>query len=322
MVEHSSFKGEKALIIDNDVMKLVILPERGSKIVSIIYKPLQYELLYQSEESSYRRKNYGDPFESQDSSGFDEMFPSISTCLYEHFPWKGTEIPDHGEVWSIPWEYLVNGESLRLWVYGVRFPYKLEKTVKLSANSVEIEYRLSNRSVFDFHCLWAAHPLFRIEKGMEIIVPAGMERIINSVSGNRLPNYGRSYDYPIICSDEGDRFDLRKILEHDDAGYQKYYFAKRVSEGWFILYHHRKKLWIKLSFSPDQVPYLGIWLNEGGWEGQHNIAPEPATGAMDRPDVADRWGMGSVLKGKEQKEWNLRIEIQDRKELPVLTNMY
>lgn len=52
-------------------------------------------------------------------------------------------------------------------------------------------------------------------------------------------------------------------------------------------------------------------MNEGGWESQYNVVPEPVTGAMDRPDLADRWGMGSVLKGKEQKEWNLRIKIQE-----------
>jgi hypothetical protein len=55
------------------------------------------------------------------------------------------------------------------------------------------------------------------------------------------------------------------------------------------------------------VPYLGVWLNEGGWEGQYNIAPEPATGAMDRIDFSRMWGMNSVLKGRQTVSWHLCI---------------
>ena len=66
-----------------------------------------------------------------------------------------------------------------------------------------------------------------------------------------------------------------------------------------------------MSYPVEKVPYLGMWVNEGGWEGQYNIAPEPATGGMDRVDAAKIWGMNSVLKGNEYYEWYLNISVSE-----------
>ena len=35
-----------------------------------------------------------------------------------------------------------------------------------------------------------------------------------------------------------------------------------------------------------------MWLNEGGWDGQYNIAPEPATAAMDSITASKLWQTG------------------------------
>jgi hypothetical protein len=65
-----------------------------------------------------------------------------------------------------------------------------------------------------------------------------------------------------------------------------------------------------MSFPRDKVPYLGVWVNEGGWVGQYNIALEPSTGAMDRVDFARMWGMNSFLRSFEQRQWYLNIAVQ------------
>jgi hypothetical protein len=69
-----------------------------------------------------------------------------------------------------------------------------------------------------------------------------------------------------------------------------------------------------MSFPAEKVPYLGMWLNEGGYAGQYNIAPEPATAAMDRIDFSKMWGMGSVLAPKGSHEWHLAISLGEGKE--------
>jgi hypothetical protein len=86
-----------------------------------------------------------------------------------------------------------------------------------------------------------------------------------------------------------------------------------VTEGWCALYNPEKRLNIGMTWPGDRVPYLGVWVNEGGWEDQYNIAPEPATGAMDRVDFSKMWGMSSLLRAGEVKEWQLHLSVRQGK---------
>jgi galactose mutarotase-like enzyme len=204
-----SYKDVKSIVLENDYLRVILLPDWGSKIVSIWYKNIDHELLWQNPGKEYIKTGYGEPFEKGEFSGFDEMFPTISRCSYELGPWKGIELPDHGEVWSIPWEYGLGGDLVRLWVHGIRFPYRLEKRVYLEEKRIFMKYRAQNLSPFDLDFIWAAHPLFNATEGMELIVPAGMNRIVNSVSGPRLGSYGSVYDFPSANLDDGKEFTVR-----------------------------------------------------------------------------------------------------------------
>jgi hypothetical protein len=77
-----------------------------------------------------------------------------------------------------------------------------------------------------------------------------------------------------------------------------------------LLYDPERRLNIGLSYPARAVPYLGIWLDEGGLAGQYNIAPEPATAAMDRLDLARMWGTSSVLEARGTLEWHLNITVE------------
>ena len=76
-----------------------------------------------------------------------------------------------------------------------------------------------------------------------------------------------------------------------------------------MLHDPASTLTIGMAWPREKVPYLGMWLNEGGYAGQFNIAPEPATGAMDRIDFAKMWGMGSTLAPGESREWHLVVAL-------------
>ena len=312
-IRTGKYKDVSTVILENDALTVKILPDWGSKIASIIYKPLNRELLWQNPGEVYRKTGYGDGYETGEVSGFDEMFPTITKCRCENPFAYGVdvadvvEIPDHGEVWSIPWEYETEGDTVRLQVNGVRFPYRLEKIVSLSGAVIHIEYAAENLSGSDFDFIWAAHPLFNASEGMEIIVPEGMNEIINSVPGPRFKEYGERLSFPVARLADGNEFRCDAVPAQNDTGYQKYYFSGKVGEGWCLLYDRGHRLNIGLSFPADTVPYLGMWVNEGGWEGQYNIAPEPATGGMDSVDAAKKWGMNSVLKPGEPYRWHLNI---------------
>jgi len=309
MITMGRYKDIDAIVLENDTLSLRILPALGSKLASILFKPMDYELLWQNPGAMYKKTKYGDDYPLGEASGFDEMFPTINRCRCENEPWSGTVIPDHGEVWSLPWDYVIEKDQVVLSVHGIRLPYRLEKKLSLQGSDIIIRYKATNLSPFDIEYIWAAHPLFNASKGMKFIVPAGMSRVINSVPGSRLRTYGKQYAFPCAMTDQGDEFDLSVVPQQNATGCQKYYFAEKMTEGWCGLHDPERELNIGMAFPREKVPYLGVWVNEGGFDNQYNIAPEPATGGMDCLDAAKLWGMNSVLPAQSSREWWLNISV-------------
>jgi hypothetical protein len=149
-----------------------VIPALGGKISSIRW--LGKELLAHNPRKPFRPARYAAPYEDYDASGFDECLPTIGPCQYLEYPWEGAELPDHGEVWSLPWDCQIEADGLYLRTQGIRMPYIFEKWITLPQPGVmHIRYALTNLAPFPFRYLWSAHPLFAPQPGMRIYLPAG-----------------------------------------------------------------------------------------------------------------------------------------------------
>ena len=112
-------------------LELMVLPTLGAKISSVRWAGV--ELLAQNPRKRLEEARYAAPYSEFDASGFDECLPTIGPCRYPEFPWEGVEVPDHGEMWSIPWAAQEEGDELHLVARGVRFPYEFHKWIALPA---------------------------------------------------------------------------------------------------------------------------------------------------------------------------------------------
>jgi len=298
-----SYKGESAVTLDGGGIRAVVLPRRGAKIASLYSVAFGRELLWQIPGAAYASAAVpGGRFGPEDSSGFDDMFPTISACDYEDSPWNKAAMPDHGELWSMPWSFArLGAASVELSVHGRAFPYVFTKRIEARDSAIRIDYTLANLSDSRFSCIWAAHPLFATRPGMRIKVPSGCDSIINAFETPAMGKPGSRMPYPMHGS-----MDLSRVST-DTGACRKFYFADRLAEGWCSLVDPDSSMEIRLSFPAWQVPYLGIWVNEGGWADQNNIGIEPALGAMDSPPQAARYGMGNALEPRETKNWYLEI---------------
>lgn len=303
------YKGEQAVTLENELLKTSILPERGAKIASLIYKPTGKEIFWQSQGDYTRKPVYGDTFTSEDSSGYDDMVMTILPGTHTSFPWEDTKLPDHGELWSLPWDVVRYGDSLNCSVTGIRLPYHFSRKISLEGSSLILEFRADNPTPFNMDFLWAAHGLINISPGSKISVPQEMNRILNSVSGNRLGEEMKEYLFPVVHGGKKNEFDLSTIPGKNRVGFQKYYFLGPVSEGWCSFLDKKSDLEIRYEWPLKKVPYLGIWLNEGGWANQYNLAIEPATAAMDCPELAAKHNMTTVLAAHSSVTWQLKISV-------------
>lgn len=310
----SQYKDQRALSVESGKIVAQFLPAVGSKMCSLVYKPLNLELLVQRSNPRYLLAPYdGDYVGQGECSGFDEMFPSIDKCFYEGYPWRGTPIPDHGEVWSIEWDYVAENDRLHFATFGVRFPYKLEKWVTFQGDNVlHTDYRVTNLSDFDLDFMWAAHPMFYLEEGAELRLPTGVQRVVTTLSftGN-LGRYGDEFDWPIALLPDGQMRDLRRIRPKTARDAEKYFVKGKLPEGWCALFYPRSDLTLTLSFPVETVPYLAILPNAGGWQDLYNIFLEPATAAFDRLDVARLRGECSTVTARSAYEWYLDIALTE-----------
>lgn len=147
MIMHSTFKGLQAVVMENDFLKATIIPCYGGKLASLYGKEKDYEWLFQK-EGELKVPPYGADFSEYDSSGFDEVFPSIDQTYH---PYNGDVVPDHGEVWALPWKAMIIKDQLLLEVESPRFPYLLKKEIKLVKNELQFQYKALNKVISRFH---------------------------------------------------------------------------------------------------------------------------------------------------------------------------
>ncbi|KLU62437.1 hypothetical protein CEB3_c11710 [Peptococcaceae bacterium CEB3] len=312
-IDQGIYRGARAVVLENALLKVTLVPGMGGKIASIIYKPLDSELLWQNSLEKFVESEYDSPFSDGDMSGMDDMFPTIDECFYPDGPWKGTRLPDHGEVWALPWASHIHGTAVTLSVFGVRIPYRLSKIVSLSEGKLDLRYSLKNLSPFDFKFIWALHPLFKVDEFTRIVLPESVKRVINvGNSPLRLGAYGSTHSWPITKHSSGEIYDMSRILPPGKGNYDKYYVQGSVPEGRCALYNERSGMEIGLTFSPEKVPFLGMWINEGAYHAQYNVAPEPCTGAFDRVDIAAQWGAVSTIPAMDTYEWQIGMDVKQR----------
>lgn len=319
-IYNSKYKDQSAITLESDLIKAQFIPKIGSKMCSFIYKPKNIEILIQRKNEKYRLEPYDGNYINGECSGFDEMFPSISECYYESHPWKGIKIPDHGELWSIPWEYEIGDSKLVMEAYGVRFSYKIKKSVYfIDENILRIDYELKNLSGFNFDFMWAAHPMFILEESSEIILPKKVTKIVTAMSySGRIGEYGDENTWPSFYSKKGKEEKLNIIRPKNIKDAEKYFIKGKIPEGWCALRYSKSNIILALSFPVSKVPYIAILPNEGGWDNLYNIFIEPCTSSFDRLDVAKLKGECSSVGPKSKYVWHLNLTISKVKDFKTV----
>lgn len=309
-IRAGKYKDVEAVVLESEALQLAVVPGFGAKIASLVHKRTGRECLFQAAGERFRKAAYGARYETGEVTGFDEMFPTITECFCDVEPWAGVKMPDHGEVWSLPWECELSESEVRTSVHGVRFPYALTRTISFArADSVLLRYKVENLSACDLPAMWSAHPLFNMTPGTRLIFPPSARHIINTVPGPALGNYGERFDFPNALTKESRAWDLSRIGPPERKLFFKYFFLDPLEEGFVIIHDPTTRETIALVWPVEQIPYLGMWVNEGGWQDSYHLAPEPCTAPFDRWDIARQWGRLPVIAAFGTREWELRITV-------------
>lgn len=309
----SSYKGHISIIGENARIRTELVPARGSKMVSLLNKQTQREWIHAAEDADRFWKeplSSGMDWAAADRSGWDELFPTISPCLSPDAAFLGRQLPDHGEVWSLPWEYAIKEDKLELWVKGVQLPYLLKKIYRMEDSALYIQYELQNCSPHSFSYIWAPHCLLKAEAGMKLEVLQPSQNILMRHSKlERFEAEAVYSTYPFIKTKDGQIIDMRIVEPKLHLHAEKYWFVNRVTEGKVSIQAPLVKESFQFEYSAEELPYLAIWSNFGGYWNDYNLAIEPSTSYLD--DVESSYQAGKVKKinGQGTESWHLKVSL-------------
>jgi len=297
MPEEVIFRGEPGVALRSHDLEVVVLPRRGAKIVSLRHRPSGREWLEQPAGDLREPPTYGSAFTDAEMFGWDEMLPTIDASLYPDGEYRGTPLPDHGEVWTLPWETRPAGEDLLCWTAGRALPFRVGRMMRLIEGRLQLDYELSATGDTPLWLLWAAHPQFAVDgRGTRIVLPVQVRQLLNiwpSVEPGRV-----GWPSPDIESTRGlPRGAGRKLYALPDAG---------LGSAGLI---DADGAWLRLTWDPALVPYLGIWLDNGAYAHHPVIALEPSTGYYDDLALAVSNRRVPQIQPGRSLRWSLEVTL-------------
>ncbi len=297
MIYEGKYKDRPAVIVETSKLRATFLYLDGAKMASLISLSDGKELLAVKEGETYKRLSYDGSYVDSECSAFDDMFPTIDPYTPNDGIYKGITYPDHGETCRLEYEFALSRDAVTFTAESRVFDMSYQKTVSVTDDGgIVLGYRADNRSDESFPYVFASHIMLKGEDGMVLDTPFSSEAPCSMVFATE------GYDV-----DELPRDRFMGFRPGIGAAY-KFYYTEKMSEGRFSLrYPDSRKL--TFEFDKEKMPYLGVWINNGEFQGIYNIAPEPCTVPFDAPHKAAERGYFSDIAPRSSFELDIKISI-------------
>lgn len=271
--------GHAALYLENDLLALTVLPEKGADIYRFVHKASGIDFLWKNPVGLWPP---GSP--AHDGSGDFEFLHNYEGCWQELFPscndpttYNGQKIPFHGEVAHLPWRYQIEQDSperlvVRLSVETRATTFRLERVMKLERGSARLtlEETVTNIGQSDQHFVWGHHCVVGgpwLETGCKLEMPARtittIEQIYEEKTARLAP--GQREPWPNARLRNGGQVDLSiipgaEVHSHDDV------YLTDLTEGWVSVTNPRLKLKFSLHWDVSIFKWVISWQPYGGAE--------------------------------------------------------
>jgi hypothetical protein len=293
--------------VENDCVSLEVWPQFGGKVTSVLDKADNYELLFSYPTELPTGPQYDSAYNKTWYAGWDECFPAILPGKHVRHPYEGIPIPDHGELWGLPTIAVpAKGGITTVW-HGLRFGYRLTRNLYLDGPSVVAEYTLVNLAPFDFHFVWAQHPILTLAKDTRIELAAGASKSFRFSHATGAVPTDQDFHWPNLP----DGLDGSLPASLPAGQTWKMYSNEPISSPLSVKYPSRNRS-LEIEYSSDSriSAYWGVWLNTGGWGGHQHLAIEPTTGRYDHLDRSLRDGTAGHVGPSGKVEWSTRWSLR------------
>ena len=243
----STIEDYRALTLENELIRVTVLLDKGTDIIEFLYKPRDMDYLWRNRNGLRSPRAYQsmnpDPaatFLDWYEGGWQELFP-FGGHTSAH---RGLNTGMHGEVAYAPWQHEIVTDtedevSVRCFIRTRRYPCTLEKTftIRKGEPALHIAEAASNESDAPIEVVWGHHPAFGwpfLHESCVVDFPEAVVCVENSLDQTgRLALNPRSR-WPLVAGRDGKEVDISHVPPpsaqcHDLAVMQEF------REGWYAI---------------------------------------------------------------------------------------
>lgn len=280
--------GMKWFRLENDFLEVEVVPEAGGKITGIKDKKTGHQFLWKNRNLTLQKHPAGSEYDPNFYGGIDELLPND---MPEQV--NDVESPDHGELWTMPLDFAVEGDRLELSgtlpLCGLRYTRKMR--LHREKPGIELQYKIVNPTPKPKEFLWKFHAALSIEPGDEILSPSRTGKVAD-------PEYTRWTDFgpfpwPVIESQRADRIPPKENSVD-------FFYLYDLTEGYMAWRRPEKKLAFLYCFDKDIFPYNWYFASYGGFLDHYTAVLEPCTAMpLSVKEAAKQRQCSVLLPGEE-----------------------
>lgn len=291
------YEDMQTVVLENEFLRVVVIPDKGSEIVEFRYKPLDVDFLLQR-PGGVRSPWHGSGGLSDlamldvYNGGWNEILPNGGAPS----SYKGAPFGQHGEISAIPWKYSIldatpQRAEVKMWVRAHRTPFVLERRMILEKGKpiLTLIEKLTNDAGEEMHLMWGHHIALGnpfLLDGAKIFAPA-KKFIVADPMENYVPRRfapGAVFDWPNVLSPDGKPDDASIVPAYGSEQAQELGFLAELTDGWYAIINPVHKVGFGTRFDHNLFRFIWYWQQLGDvargypWFGKmHTMALETWT---------------------------------------------
>jgi hypothetical protein len=301
-----SYRGFPAIVLENDRLRMTVLPAHGAKVVEFVSKRAGRDLLFHHPRYDVRPPVFGANVDDWWTGGIDEVAPTGHAALV-----GGEQLPFLGEFWSQAWSAEVlevgpSGVAVRLSCAGIITPLAIDRRMELRAGEsfVRSTHRLTNVGYEPVSFMWGIHPGLAIRPGARIQIP-GTTGIFHEGHPGLGITQGTQFPWPTLPAADGP-IDLSVARPPEPPSWELA-FVEDLTAGWVSVTDPESRSGFAMAFDPAVLPIAWLWGVYGGWRGIYTVAVETWTARPTRLDEVIAAGRERVLGPGESFETEIKF---------------
>ena len=222
------------------------------------------------------------------------VFPFLTTARYGLFL---------GHIWAV--------RTWRSPSTAAPFPYRLTRRLSLPGPAtLRFDFHLANLGAEPMPYIWAAHPQFACGTEAQVVLPSAVTQVYNVLTEEwGWGAFNANLPWPAAQRADGAALQLDAIGPPTLKRARKFYVLPDQPVGAATLVRRPAGDWLCMAWDAAQVPYLGLWVDEGALNAASVAAPEPATGFYDSLALAWQNRRVAVVQPGAEVTWWLTVQL-------------